>query len=213
MIDSKLKSELVRKYGTEQVFVVPYHQAKRIPDKFTPAQNIKVSVKSWEGKGKYILRYDAEYNVSVQQLIPYILVTDMANSKVYVTKRMAGEERLKGSLSLGCGGHINPVDAGDIIINAALREMNEELNVELKNEQKPLAFVGYVRDLTSPTNDHLGLVFKVAARKVSVKETDNLAGRWMDLSELVAKYSNFESWARHIIDYLYLTHSFDKIFI
>lgn len=205
MENKKRKAELVKKYPTEQVFVVPYNQTKKIPDKFTSAKYVKTSLTEWESKGRFVLRHDAEYNFALQQLIPYILVTDSTNDKIFVTKRIAGEERLKGSLALGCGSHINPVDSGNIIMNAAIREMNEELNIKLKKNK--LVFAGYVRDLTGATNDHMGLVFIATADRVSVKETENLKGRWMDLNELIAEYEKFESWARHIIDYFYITHS------
>ena len=213
MKDNKaLKAELVKKYPTEQVFVVPYAQTKKIPDKFTLAQNIKMSIRDWEAKGSFVLRHDAEYNSALQQLIPYILVVNSRNTDVFVTKRIAGDSRLAGSYALGCGGHINPVDAGDVITNAAIREMNEELDIKISGSSS-LSFVGYVRDLASETNDHLGLVFIIRADEVAVKETENLEGVWMDFGDLVAKHGRFESWARHIIDYMYMTHSMDKIFI
>ena len=212
MLSTKAKAELVKKYGDEQVFVVPYNKTKRIPDKFTPAENLKIPTSRWESDGTFVFRYDAEYNATLQQLIPYIVVVNAKNDSVYVTERIAGEERLRGSLALGCGGHINPVDAGNIIMNAAMREMNEELDIKLHHDKAPY-FTGYIRDMASETNDHLGLVFVAVADSVSVKETENLKGQWMKLEELIAEYSRFESWARHIIDHLYVTHAFDKIFI
>lgn len=195
------------------MFVVPFFDTKRVPDKFTPTENLKISLNSWEQRGRFVFRHDAEYNAILQQIIPYILVTDAKGQKVYVTERIAGEERLKGSLTLGCGGHINPCDAdgNNIILNAAIREMNEELNIKQKDDR--LHHIGYVRDLSSTTSDHMGIVIAIKADSVSVRETDNLAGRWMTLNELIAEYGRFESWARHIIDYLYTSHSFNKIFI
>ena len=92
MLDASLKATLVKKYPTEQVFVVPFEQTKRIPDGFTPAQNLKVSLGSWGAKGRFIFRHDAEYNPTVQQFIPYILVMNQDGSKVFVTERIAGEE-------------------------------------------------------------------------------------------------------------------------
>lgn len=210
MLDASLKATLVKKYPTEQVFIVPFEQTKRIPDGFTPAQNLKVSLGSWGAKGRFIFRHDAEYNPTVQQLIPYIMVLNQNGSKVYVTERIAGEERLKGNLALGCGGHINPVDSNDVILDAATREMNEELEVK---GAKPFIHYGYIRDMKSETNDHMGIVLITYAKSASVKETESLKGYWMPLSELIAKYSKFESWAKLIIDHLYTNHKLDKILI
>lgn len=197
------------KYPTEQVFVVPYDNAKHIPDKFTKAaSNTKLS--TWSNKGKFVLRSDAEYNKSIQQLIPYILIKNVDNTKLYVTRRIAGDKRLQDSLALGCGGHINPEDAGDIIMDAATRELNEEMNIELA-EGTGLDFLGYVRDLGSETSEHLGFVFVATAEKVSVKEKESLEGMWMGMPELVMEYNKFETWAKHIIDYLFITHTTTKI--
>jgi len=210
--DAKLKATLVKKYPTEQVFVVPFEQMKRIPDGFTPAENLKISLGSWGAKGRFVFRHDAEYNPTMQQLIPYIIVMNNDGSNVFVTERIAGEERLQGSLALGCGGHINPVDSNDVILDAATREMNEELNVK---EPTPFVHYGYVRDLTSATNDHTGLVLitRAIGDEVDVRETESLRGRWMTLNELVSNYGRFESWAKHIIDHWYQTHSFNKILV
>lgn len=170
-----------------------------------------MNLQDWEQKGSFVFRHDAEYNPEIQQLIPYILVTNAKGTKLYVTERIAGEERLQGSLALGCGGHINPVDAGSMILNGAYRELHEELNIRTRHDEV-MKLVGYVRDLVSKTNDHTGFVFLIHAASVSVKEKENLVGRWMTLPELIADYEKFESWARHIIDYLYLTHSDGKLF-
>ena len=200
MIDAALKATLQKKYGDEQVYVVPFNQVAGVPDKFADPLTF-CSYKFYEGS--FILRSDAEYNPAMIQLIPYIIVTNKAHDKLYVTKRIAGEERLRDSMALGCGGHINPCDSGrDIIMNAAFREMNEELNIHLTKDTE-LQQVGTVRDLSSETNEHLGIVILATARTVSVKEKENLKGAWMTYEDLVINYSCFESWAKHILDYMF----------
>ena len=197
MIDPVLKVTLQKKYGTEQVYTIPFSYGMGTPDKFSPEmpQNLY--------GGSFTLRSDAEYNEALIQIIPYILVINKAHNKMYVTKRIAGEERLKDSLALGCGGHINPEDFGkDLIFNAAYREMNEELNIRLA-KGTDLVTVGTVRDLNSATREHLGVVMIATAGSVSVKEKENLKGIWMTYNELVANYSSFESWAKHILDYMF----------
>jgi len=52
-----------------------------------------------------------------------------------------GEARLHNLYSIGVGGHINPVDAGDdILVRAMLREFNEELDYSGDFTWKVLGF-------------------------------------------------------------------------
>lgn len=197
-----IKKQLQNKYGDERVYVVTYGDAIGIPDKFTLGDFPERLATC----GKYVLRSDAEYNDALVQPIPYILVTNKAKNKYYVTERLAGDERLKDSIALGSGGHIDPVDHGkaiNLIEAAAHRELNEELKIQLVKDTD-YECIGTVRDLTSETHEHLGIVYMVQAAHVSVKEKDKLKGRWMTLQELINEYNKFESWARYIIDYLYL---------
>lgn len=206
--DPFLKKQLEAKYGNEQVFAVPLNETLHIDDRFT--ENYKeilcdadlLTLRQWDAKGKFILRSDAEYDPTLQQLIPYVLIQDVTGTKFYVSRRIAGEERLKNTLSLGFGGHINPIDGTrDIIMKSFERELNEE--VFIKRKKVPTRFLGYVRDLSSPTKDHLGFAFAVTARYVKIKEYNVLEGSWMTLQDLVDNYYKFEGWARYVIDYLF----------
>ena len=202
MIDSGLKARLRNKYGDEQVLVTNFVSTKKIQDKFypTPIKEITPLVR----KSKFILRYDAEYNTALVQLIPYILLVDKKKSAIYVTHRIAGEERLRDSIALGCGGHISPEDVGgDLLYRSARREMNEEIQVSPWDDE--FNYLGTVRDLSSSTPDHLGCVLYLTIKKnAKVKETDKLSGEWMTFEELTKNYGKFESWARHILDSMLL---------
>lgn len=200
MLDAALRAALQKKYGREQVFVVPFDKVKQIPDRYSACGKLPGTFLS----GSFILRSDAEYNIAAIQLIPYILILNKDHTKIYVTKRIAGEERLKDSLSLGCGGHINPCDFGEnMIMHAAQREMNEELDVRLR-KGTGLKITGLIRDLASETKEHLGIVMIAEAVRVKVREDKVLKGKWMDFNALIKNYLCFESWARHIIDQMLL---------
>ena len=200
MIDAALRLKLQTKYGTEQVYVIPFIKGKVVPDKYSAPCSLSDVSKL---NGTFVLRYDAEYDMTLLQVIPYVLVLNKQHTRIYVTERIAGEERLKGKLSLGCGGHINPCDAGDLIQNAAYRELNEELNIlQIKNTK--LRTIGTLRDMNSTTRDHIGVVMAIMASRVSVKEKKKMKGYWLDFNSLILRYSEFESWSRHIIDAMFM---------
>ena len=202
LVDNATKKKLKEKYKDEQVFVVPFDSVKHIKDKFTPSDDSIKSLDLYDNMGRYILRYDAEYNPSFQQLIPYVLITDKTGEKYYVSKRIAGDSRLLQNLSLGFGGHINPCDGhAAVILNALYRELNEEVAIDMVKDS--VEFLGYVRDLTSTTPDHLGFVFTVKANYVKIKEDNVLEGFWMTKKELIDNYFHFEGWAKYIIDYFF----------
>lgn len=82
--------------------------------------------------GYFYDRDKAEIDETKLQLIPYCLVTDGERILSYYRTKHTGEERLRGNLSLGFGGHINPIDAegnGSLILNCAKRELEEELGL------------------------------------------------------------------------------------
>ncbi len=207
MLNAQRQQELRLQYQNEKVLVVPFSAASNIEDKFTTVtakqrtqRKLLETFLKWESEGQYIPRYEAEYNDTVLQLIPYTIIFNPEMDKVYVSYRKEGDSRLTSKYSLGFGGHINPEDAGDAILNAANRELNEEVRIKTKSKRKQ--FLGYIRDMTSSTKEHLGFVFAMTATSVHIKERKALKGKWMDMQQLVENYYLFENWARYIIDYL-----------
>src|SRR5262245_32713325 len=82
--------------------------------------------------GFFVERERAERTPAWKQVIPYCVVA--SDDQVLLMKRRAkgGEARLFDKLSIGVGGHINPVDredGTDLLLSAARREIAEELEV------------------------------------------------------------------------------------
>ena len=197
------KSELKQKYKDEKVFVLPSNLVQNISDKFNKLKHDPAIWKKYDNLGLYIPRYEAEYNLAFQQIIPYFLVTNSDESKFYVGKRIKGDSRLEGMLSLGFGGHINECDGtNQAVFKALYREMNEELNIEPTSSFK---FIGTMRDLVSDTSEHFGLIFIIKSEEttISIKETDTLEGLWMTKQEMFDSYGKFESWAKYLLDHFY----------
>ena len=61
----------------------------------------------------FLPRPEAEQDPGYRQIIPYVLLC--RGEKVFATRRLnkGGEARLHGKVSVGIGGHINPVDETD----------------------------------------------------------------------------------------------------
>ena len=194
--------KLRKKYGDEEVLVCHKTSAFDVKDKFSVAK--KDVYTNLARTGRFIKRYDAEYNPVYLQLIGYVVITDLSENLFFVSRRKAGEERLKGKWSF-FGGHTNPCDMGlDTVMNAAIRELNEEVDCDVCG---PLQYRGLVRDDLGPTPEHLGVVFQASVNKATIKETNNLEGKWMNKKELFTHYKDFEAWGQYIIDHIYEEHT------
>lgn len=192
------------KYGNEEVFVVPYQNTLHIENGFTRIKSEKNIWSKFDKLGKYIYRDVAEGRPEVQQLIPYILIRSV-EGKYLVAKRTdkTSEERWHNTISIGFGGHINPCDGEkEVLFQGAVRELLEEVNL---SHYKPMQFIGYVRDMGTGINDHLGCVFlidDVDIKETSIKEKDKLIGDWYTKEQLIEHYGKLETWAKHITNYL-----------
>lgn len=197
------KKALKEKYKDEKVFVVPVQVVQNIEDKYTYSKHDGNIWRKYDCLGRYMLRWEVEGEPSLQQIIPYFVVFNEDETKVFVAKRLDGDARLTGKMSLGFGGHIDECDGYDqCVLKALTREMWEELEI---NPVTRATYMGTIRDIASSTNDHFGLVFNVKAieGQVFIKETDKLRGEWMTFEELFDNYSKFENWSKYIIDYFY----------
>ena len=155
-------------------------------------------------KGFFIERRFTEEDSGFKQIIPYTLITH--GNRVLLLKRTSeqGEARLHNKLSIGVGGHINPVDrAEDVLLQGCFREIEEEIFIEEDFEPVP---VGYINDESNAVGSvHFGVVFivRLNSDRVQVKETSMMTGEFMEWKELKKMASsseyNFESWSSLII--------------
>ena len=76
---------------------------------------------------EFIPRPDAENDPDYKQIIPYVVLR--RGDEIFMTRRLkkGGEARLHGLMSIGVGGHINPVDDVDRE-NVLLRGLERELD-------------------------------------------------------------------------------------
>ncbi len=189
------------------------------PHGFVGSGDHATQVATWSerirAKGFFVERRWAEQDSSFKQVIPYNLMTH--GGEVLLLRRLAsgGESRLHGKLSIGVGGHINPVDgddgspgAGDedVLDAGCRRELEEELHIDDPYELQP---VGVINDESGDVGSvHFGLVnvARCSTPAVTVRETDMLEGNFVTLDALdellAAEPARFETWSALIIPHL-----------
>ena len=145
----------------------------------------------------FLPREQAEYDNTVKQIIPYVLIR--RGERFYLLRRLRKqtEARLHDKLSLGVGGHINPEEeeSPDPLQAGLLRELEEEVAVE---QIQSLRCVGLINENTGGVSDyHAALVYLLETEgEVEVRETEKMAGRWVRQEELRGCYSSLETWSQ-----------------
>ncbi len=158
-----------------------------------------------------IRRGDAEEAPRFKQPIPYVVIR--RDDEVFVYERLAGggESRLHNKLSLGFGGHMNPMEGAasfsEVLKQNTDRELAEELYIREEDKQN-IVTLGLINDDENDVGKvHIGILSALqlaSAAQVEVKEKDQIAGRWMKLSELKEEnvYQRLEAWSQFVADIL-----------
>ncbi|HIV21549.1 MAG TPA: NUDIX domain-containing protein [Candidatus Scatomorpha stercorigallinarum] len=167
-------------------------------------EGVEEIVRVIEAHHEFRPRPEMETDPAYKQIIPYVLVTRGAEAFVMQRLKRGGEQRLHGLLSLGVGGHINPVDdtAGHGALMAGLRrEVDEEVAVERAASLTPLGVINNDRDEVGRV--HLGFLFRLEAEgAVTVRETEKLSGSFMPIAALPALRDKMEGWSQIALEVL-----------
>lgn len=157
-----------------------------------------------EKHGFFAERAYCEKDSGFKQVIPYSVVTH--GERIFLLKRFSsqGESRLHNKLSIGVGGHINPIDGVENFLEAGCRrEITEELDVDEPFDPRP---VGIINDESNAVGSvHFGIVHHVRLNKgnVRVREQNMMEGEFVPIRELKRLCedpgSNFETWSSLII--------------
>jgi len=154
-------------------------------------------------------RAAAEEDPSHKQLIPYCIFRCGDRILHYTRGKAGGESRLHAKISVGVGGHINPVDTGggrtgaEAYHAAVTREIEEELDLPGEHQHRIIALLN---DESNPVGQvHLGIVHLVELQDDGVSSREDaltdmgfsplelLNGEWHD---------RLETWSQHCIRHL-----------
>ncbi|ASS71208.1 hypothetical protein [Bacillus atrophaeus] len=156
-------------------------------------------------------RGDAEEDPLFKQPIPYVVIT--REDEVFVYERLVGggEARLHNKLSLGFGGHMNHIEGAasfsEVLKLNTDRELDEELQINEEDKLK-IVTLGLINDDENSVGKvHIGILSALQLKSgahVEVKEKEQIAGKWMSISELKQEsvYSRLETWSQFVVDIL-----------
>lgn len=156
-------------------------------------------------------RGEAEENKDYKQPIPYMILKRGTELFMYERLQGGGENRLHNKLSLGVGGHMNDLSdvsfENDLLLNT-MRELEEEVKIEGKEiTTEDISITALINDDKDEVGKvHLGLLGVIElpeGAEVTVIETEQLAGTWVQLEQLKADkamYDRLENWSKIYVD-------------
>jgi predicted NUDIX family phosphoesterase len=161
------------------------------------------------GSHFFLDRGEAEEDPTHKQLIPYCVFRCGGRVLHYTRGKSGGESRLHAKLSVGVGGHVNPVDmdggkTGAAAYHAAVtREIEEELDLPGDHAHRIIALLN---DDSNPVGQvHLGIVHLIdlPSEQVSARE-DALANlEFSSLEDLNGPlFDRLETWSQFCVRHL-----------
>jgi predicted NUDIX family phosphoesterase len=200
------------KYAGEQVLVVP----REILNQLGAFEGIRsegvdgaMDVLLSESSHFFMDRAAAEEDPSHKQLIPYCVFRCGNRILHYTRGKAGGESRLHAKISVGVGGHINPIDSdggnvGAPMYHAAVaRELAEELDLPELPKSRMIALLNDESNAVGQV--HLGVVHLIdlPSEQVASREDALLDLRFSSLEELNGPlFERLETWSAFCIRYL-----------
>lgn len=152
-------------------------------------------------------REHAEQDPSHKQIIPYVIFRHEGKVLLYTRGASGGETRLHDKVSLGIGGHINPIDSADATVDfatylaAIAREIEEEITIRGGYFQQVL---GVINDDTNDVGKvHLGVVHlcDLETDRVTANESSIADILFLTPQEIRDTYLNrLETWSQIALD-------------
>lgn len=157
----------------------------------------------------FMKRSLAEQDPSHKQLIPYCLFRCGSRLLHYTRGKAGSESRLHAKISVGVGGHINPVDTengktgAEAYLAAVSREIREELHLKHDYQHR---IIGLLNDDANPVGQvHLGVVHLVdlPSEEVISREDALLDLGFSELQVLAGPmFDRLETWSQFCVGHL-----------
>ncbi len=200
------------KYAGEEVLVVP----RALLDEIGAFEGIRTAgiaadvARLLDPANHFFMdRAAAEEDPSHKQLIPYCVFRCGDRLLHYTRGKSGGESRLHAKISVGVGGHVNPIDTGggktgpDAYHAAVTREIEEELELPGEHEHR---IVALLNDDSNPVGQvHLGIVHLIELKSDAVSSREDALADlgFMALDELNGnRFEDLETWSRFCVRYL-----------
>ena len=200
------------KYAGEEVLVVPRSLLEAIgifEGIRTDGLEAAVGRLLDPGNHFFLDRAAAEEDPSHKQIIPYCIFRCGDSILHYTRGKAGGESRLHAKISVGVGGHVNPVDMDggktgpDAYHAAVTREIEEELDLPGDHQHR---IIGLLNDDSNPVGQvHLGIVHLIdlPSDAVSSREDALTDLAFTPLAELNGPmFERLETWSAFCIRHL-----------
>lgn len=147
---------------------------------------------------RFVRRREIEYDFSIKQVIPYVVVLDSKNN-ILIYRRSGTETRLHNLWSLGIGGHINDTDRVPSNFKATLFSgMKRECFEELGTEANEFSLLGIINEeQTDVGHSHIGIVFWTQITH-DLPASDELKD-WKFVSHDQLSSYHFELWSSLVL--------------
>lgn len=204
---------IMKDYQGEQILVV----TRELFDELGDFQGINTEIARYlpsllnPENNFFMDRGAAEEDPSHKQLIPYCIfrVKDDQGSRYlhYTRGKSGGESRLHAQISIGVGGHINPVDQREdhlgekTYIAGVEREIDEELNINGGHTNNIVALLN--DDSNEVGKVHLGVVHMIDLETDDVHANEDAIANLAlcTLEDLKGPlYDRLETWTRFCVD-------------
>lgn len=200
------------KYAGEQVLVVPRALLDEI-GAFQGLQTVGLDAairRLLDPANHFFMdRAAAEDDPTHKQLIPYCIFRCGDQILHYTRGKAGGESRLHAKISVGVGGHINPIDTGhgrtgpEAYHAAVARELDEELTLATPATQQIIALLN---DEANPVGQvHLGIVHLIDLETTAVTSREDALTdlAFAPLAALNGElFERLETWSQHCIRHL-----------
>jgi predicted NUDIX family phosphoesterase len=200
------------KYAGEEVLVVPRALLEGIGSfEGIRTQDLDAAVGRLLDPANHFFmdRAAAEEDPSHKQLIPYCIFRCGDRILHYTRGKAGGESRLHAKISVGVGGHVNPIDTGDGRVGpdayhaAVTREIEEELDLPEEHEHRIIALLN---DDSNPVGQvHLGIVHLVDLKSDAVASREDALTDLMftPLADLNGSlFERLETWSQFCVRHL-----------